>query len=276
MAAAPVSAPISWDEPENSIMMPEPTLYAYDEPVPTLYEYSEEPVPTLYAYGENEDWEVSPMEDYMRGPMPEPELIDYEMPPMDMDWENYENYDIMPIMEDYMPEDMNWDELSDPNFYYDQAEEWGYDSIIAESGLPIDFNSTTDVISWDQEQMREDFRDYFGWAIMGDVWDSREASSCADRCSEESGMCCVAVSMQNMQSQAWSYESYCMYQDSIMADYDMEMMGYKLEMVCDKESGPSPTIMESAEEMWGGWMGSSAVRVASGIISAAAIISSIC
>ena len=61
-----------------------------------------------------------------------------------------------------------------------------------------------------------------------------------------------------------------------MADYDMEMMGYKLEMVCDKESGPSPTIMESAEEMWGGWMGTSAVRVASGIISAAAIISSIC
>jgi hypothetical protein len=258
-ASAPVSTSISWDEPENSIMMPEPVLYTFDEPVPTLY-----------AYGENEDWVESPMEDYMRGPA-NSELYDYDMPPMDMDmdWENLENYDIMPIS-------MDWDELSDPDFYYDQAEEWGYDSIIAESGLPIDFNSTTDVISWDQEQMREDFRDYFGWAIMGDVWDSREASSCADRCSEESGMCCVAISMQNMQSQAWSYESYCMYQDSIMADYDMEMMGYKLEMVCDKESGPSPTIMESAEEMWGGWMGSSAVRVASGIISAAVIISSVC
>ena len=274
-AAAPVSAPISWDEPENTIMdMPVPTLYEFDEPVPTLYEYQEEPVPTLYAYEEDQAWEESPMDDYMRGS--ETELIDFELPPMDMDWDNMD----FDLMDEYMPlpENMDWDMLTDPEFYNDQAEEWGYDPIIAESGiagLPIDFNSTTvDIISWDQEQMRDDFRDYFGWAIMGDVWDSREASTCADRCSEENGMCCVQISMQDMQSQAWNYESYCMYQESIMADYDMEMMGYKLEMVCDQESGP--TIMDSAEEAWGGWMGSSAIRAASGIISAAVIFSSVC
>ena len=61
--------------------------------------------------------------------------------------------------------------------------------------MTIDFTNSTDIISWDQEQMREDFRDYFGWAIMGDIWDSREASQCADRCSEERDMCCVQVSM---------------------------------------------------------------------------------
>ena len=75
-----------------------------------------------------------------------------------------------------------------------------------------------------------------------------------------------------MRSQVWSYESYCMYQESIMNDYDMEMMGYKLEMVCDKDS--APTIKESANEMWG-WMTQSAVRSASGILSAALVYASL-
>jgi len=74
--------------------------------------------------------------------------------------------------------------------------------------------------------MREDFRDYMGWAIMGDVWDSRQASTCADRCSQEYDMCCVQVSMRDETTNMWNYESYCMYQEAIMGDYDMDMMGY--------------------------------------------------
>ena len=121
MSAAPVSAPISWDE--------EPTLYTFEEPVPTLY--YEEPVPTLYEemppYGEDMDWEVSPMEDYMRGPPLGPDGEEWEKQPKTMDYdvmpimEEYMpdmEYEIMPIMEEYIPEDMNWDDLSDPDFYY--------------------------------------------------------------------------------------------------------------------------------------------------------------
>lgn len=83
---------------------------------------------------------------------------------------------------EWVPEDMNWDELADPTFYEDQAKDWGYDAIIAESGMPMEYNSDTNSVEWNQEKMRQDFRDYMGWAIMGDVWDSRQDSTCADRC----------------------------------------------------------------------------------------------
>ena len=137
--------------------------------------------------------------------------------------------------------------------------------------MPLDFNSTTEIISWDQEQMREEFREAYGWAIMGDVWDSREASTCADRCNEEYDMCCVQVTMQDMYSQAVNYESYCMYKDSIMDDYSAEMMGYELEMKCDKDNNPNEGVYNG---MFG--MSDSAIRVASGIISAAVVFSSVC
>lgn len=63
-----------------------------------------------------------------------------------------------------------------------------------------------------------------------------------------------------------------MYQDAIMGDYDMEMMGYKLEMKCDKDAVP---IQETAGGMWGEWMSQSAVKVASGVVSVVAIMSSV-
>ena len=75
-----------------------------------------------------------------------------------------------------------------------------------------------------------------------------------------------------MNSQAVNYESYCMYQDSIMDDYSMEMMGYELEMKCDKDSYP----MEEDNGMWDEVWADSAIRVASGIISAAVVFSSVC
>ena len=117
-AAAPVST-----------AMPEPELY--DETMwdsePMEWEADMDMDPTLYEYDYPvEEWEEFPMEDYMRGPANMD--MDMEMPPMDeMDWEEYE---IMPVMEEAnweMPEDLSWDELSDPEFYQDQAQEWNED-----------------------------------------------------------------------------------------------------------------------------------------------------
>lgn len=270
MSAAPISAampePMEWDA-------------TWDEPMEWDATWDDNmvmdmPVPTLYNNSTEEDWEVYPM--------PGPADWNLTMPPMDELMDNID-WEAMPVIEDYdwesvsMPmEEINWDELTDPEYYYNQAEQFGYDQIIAESGLPLDFNSTTDVISWDQEQMRNNFRDAFGWAIMGDIWDSREASTCNDRCNKEYDMCCVEVAMQDMNSQAMNYESYCMYKDSIMDDYSMDMMGYELKMKCDKDSNPKKDGKgKGGKGGKGGMMGDSAIRVASGIISAAVVMTSL-
>jgi hypothetical protein len=120
--------------------------------------------------------------------------------------------------------------------------------------------------------MREDFRDYFGWAIMGDVWDTRMPSKCSENCSNEYEMCCFQVSMKNRDTQIYSYESYCMYQDAALSDFNMEMFEYEIEMVCDKESS-KPMKGEKGDDNIMGWiMGDLAVHIATGFASATLIM----
>jgi hypothetical protein len=135
----------------------------------------------------------------LRGATPKPLISPPPAPisePIEFDPEVWAMDDIaVPTLYDFDIEPIDWEDM-DPSIYYNMTDMWE----MGNSSMPIDFNDTMDIVSWDQEQMREEFRDYFGWAIMGETWDTRKPSKCDDSCSDEYQMCCFQVSMQDKKS----------------------------------------------------------------------------
>ena len=111
------------------------------------------------------------------------------------------------------------------------------------------------------EEMRIAFRDYFGYAIMGDMWDESMPSKCDDSCNAEYEMCCVQVAMRDQTTLVASSERYCMTQESVMGDYELGLYGYDIKMACDKDGGKG--VMNSS------------FRTVSGLFSAAVVIASL-
>jgi hypothetical protein len=141
--------------------------------------------------------------------------------------------------------------------------------------VDIDMNDIefTDIVSFTQQDMRAEFRDYFGYAIMGDMWDETKPSKCEDSCDAEYEMCCVQVAMQDMETQVSSYESYCMIQDeAVMQDFEMGMSGYDIKMKCDKDNKPQ----KGGKGKGPMGMMDSSVRLVSGLFSAILVIASVC
>lgn len=132
---------------------------------------------------ENMNWdELSDPEFYQeQGQEWRENMDDWDLVDQGQEWRENMEWDLVDQAQEWT-EEKDWDALADPEFYQNQAEEWAYAPMIAESGITVDFNNTGSAVSWDQEQMRDAFRENYGWAIMGDIWDSREPSTCADRC----------------------------------------------------------------------------------------------
>lgn len=220
--------------------------------------------------------------------MPEPMLVDFEMPEMDIDYSeqemmytmtdfDYSDPEMMYTMTEFDPsmEPALYDmvpEAMDKNFTIEDAIDMiqngtDFESIAEDAGVELDFDMQ-DLVNWNQQEMRGEFRDYFGYAIMGDMWDESKPSKCDEGCNAEYEMCCVQVAMQDKNSQVTNYESYCMTQDSAMEDMQMAMSGYDIKMTCDKNGKPPKGQGKGPM----GMMGNASMKLASGIISAAVVI----
>ena len=142
--------------------------------------------------------------------------------------------------------------------------DYDFETIVDESGpmegVDIEFDMD-EFIEWIQEDMRSEFRDYFSYAIMGDMWDETKPSECDDSCDAEYEMCCVQVAMKDQNTLVLSSERYCMTQESVKGDYELGLYGYDIKMACDKDAGKG--VMNSS------------VRIVSGLFSAAVVIASL-
>ena len=129
-------------------------------------------------------------------------------------WESFEG-----LMEE-MPEigEMSVDDLQDPEMMYTMAEDWAYEmdpELASAASTYVSFNDNSNstnsrMITFDAEQMRQDFRDYFGFAILGNVWNINDVSTCGDACSGDYDKCCFNVYMTDRNTNATNNENYCM------------------------------------------------------------------
>jgi hypothetical protein len=61
-----------------------------------------------------------------------------------------------------------------------------------------------------------------------------------------------------------------MYQDAALADFDMDMFEYNIEMVCDKDDEKPRKPKDPKGPM--GMMGDNAVKIATGFVSALMVV----
>lgn len=137
-----------------------------------------------------------------------------------------------PELYDMSTPDYTMPDVVDPDMMYAMEDfDYMYEPMIAESGMwQDDMNMENfdmdSMVDWQQQDMRAEFRDYFGYAIMGDMWDNSKPSECNEGCDAEFEMCCVHVAMQDMDTQVTNHEYYCMAQEAAMDDFTMSMSAY--------------------------------------------------
>ena len=159
-----------------------------------------------------------------------------------------------------MNETMDWDAYEDAwkeeyDYYYD------YDPAIAESGMASgNWTAMDDMYyegDWQMEQMRSDFRDYFDYAISGEMWeDYSMPMMCDDSCNSNYNRCCVEVSMYDRDTGSMNSENYCMDTSIIDLEQRFDFMQYEVDMRCMKD----------------GRYDAGSARIAATMLSAAALI----
>jgi hypothetical protein len=119
--------------------------------------------------------------------------------------------------------------------------------------------------------MRQDFRDYFGFAILGNVWNVNDVSTCGDACSGDYDKCCFNVYMTDRNTNATNNENYCMIEDAATDEFAIQMMNFEVKMKCDKDTMNQIKKVPALDEFL---FGNSASRIA-GVLASAAFLSTL-